>query len=138
MNNKRYFLGNKIDIANVKTLDQLKNVNPKFADHMYYKNRIVEAFALSEYGGVDVLEQPMCGKCEQPGFNTIDTNMKVPYIRAIDKNGDEYDKFIHNCYCPKCGTTTKNTLTLREYLMQELKLQTNELEQLERIMYGGN
>lgn len=137
MNNKKYTLGDKLKVENVKTLDLLKNINPKFADHMYYKNRIVEAFALSEYGGIDMLEQPMCGKCEQPGFFVNDPNMKVPYVIVKDEYGENQEKFIHNCYCPHCGTVTKNTLTLREYLMQELKLPVSELRQLEELMYGG-
>lgn len=121
---------------NVSALKQLKNINPKYAQHMYYRNRIVEAFAVSEYGGVDVLEQPICGKCEQPGWNHSVPGQPI-FITRKDEYGDDYDVFIHNCYCPKCGQITKNTLTLREYLMQELKVPDEDLKLIEKSIYGG-
>lgn len=134
MNNHKYFLGSNVKAGNAHSLNFLKGVNPKYAEHMYNRNRIVEAFALSEYGNVDVLEQPMCGKCEQPGWHTTG---KLPVmVKVKDEFGDEQDKFIYNCYCPKCGAVTENTLTLKEYLMQELKLPANDIKHMERLIYG--
>jgi len=127
MNNQRYSLGNKIKVENVKSLNYLKNVNPKYAEHMYYKNRVVEAFAMSHFGGVDILFQPMCGKCEQPGFNTENPNF-------ISTGDAEKDRDIVNCYCPRCGTSTMNTLTFRDYLMQELKMPIEDLKIMENMM----
>lgn len=129
MNDKKYALGN-IKIESVKSMDFLKDVNPKFAEHMYRQNRIVEAFAMSEYGGIAVLEQPMCGKCEQPGWNTWNPNFK-------STGDEEKDREIRNCFCPKCGTNTFNTLSLRQYLIQELKLKENNIERFESTIHGG-
>jgi hypothetical protein len=118
MNNHKLFLGNKVNAANVKTLDLLKNINPKYAEHMYFKNRIVEAFAISAFGGVDILDQPVCGHCEKPGFWHGDKTMSGA------------------CYCPGCGSITKNAVEMRDYLSQELKLPTEVMEQLELMMYA--
>jgi len=131
MNNKKYNLGGgKIRIESAEAMRFLKNVNPKYAEHMYHQNRIVEAFAMSVFGGVDVLDHPVCGKCEKPGWNTFNPNFK--------STGDaDKDREIRNCYCEACGTTTYNTLTLRAYLVQELNLQEEKIEQLENTIHGG-
>ncbi len=71
MNNKKYTLG-KIKTESIESMKFLKNVDPKFAEHMFHQNRIVEAFAMSEFGGIDMLDQPVCGKCEKPGWNVND------------------------------------------------------------------
>lgn len=119
MNNHKYFLGDKIKVANVKALEKLKDINPKYAEHMYYKNRIVEAFARSYFGGMDILEQPICNKCEKPGF----------------WHGD---KHISNaCYCPACGTVTPNATEMRDYLIEQLKIPDEALAQLENILYSS-
>lgn len=130
MDNKRYFLGNKQKIESVKSMEFLKGVNPAFAEHMYHRNRIVEAFALSEYGGVDILESPVCGKCEKPGWNTINPNF-------VSTGDADKDREIRNCYCHACGSTTYNTLTLKQYLIDELKLQEEKIENLESQLHGG-
>ena len=130
MNNNKYFLGDKLKVESVESMKFLKNVNPKYAEHMYHQNRIVEAFAMSEFGGVDVLEQPVCGKCEKPGWNTFNPNF-------VSTGDEDKDRDIKNCFCPACGTTTYNTLSLRDYLLQELNLQEEKIEQFEKTMYGG-
>ena len=91
---------------------------------MYNQNRIVEAFAMSEYGGTGILEAPMCGKCEQPGLHTWDPNF-------VSTGDEDKDREVRNCYCYKCGTTTKNTLTLRQYIIRELNIKEIEIERIE-------
>jgi hypothetical protein len=131
LNNKKYFYGDRQKIESVKSMDFLKGVSPKFAEHMYQRNRVVEAFAMSELGGVDVLSQPVCGKCEKPGMNTINPDFK--------STGDEdKDREIYNCYCEACGTTTYNTLTVRQYLLRELKVKEDKVEKFESNLYGGS
>jgi hypothetical protein len=130
MNNKKYSLGSKIKPESVESMKFLKSVNPKFAEHMFHQNRIVEAFAMSEFGGVDMLNQPVCRKCEKPGWNIDDPTF-------VSTGDEDKDREIRNCYCVSCGTTSKNTLTLREYLIQELNLQEENIEKLENNLYGG-
>lgn len=132
MKNKKFFYGDKVKIESYKTMDFLKGVHPKFAEHMYEMNRVVEAFAMSELGGVDILEQPLCGKCEKPGMNTFNPN----FISTGDIDKDI--EFV-NCFCENCGTTTYNTLTVRKYLIKELKLQEDNIENFEsQLRFGGN
>lgn len=129
MNNKKYYLG-KIKPESAESMRFLKNVNPAYAEHMYHQNRIVEAFAMSEFGGVDTLDMPICSKCEKPGWNVVDP--------TFVSTGDlDKDRDVRNCFCPACGTTTKNTLTLRQYLIQELNLQEETIEKFENSRCGG-
>jgi len=130
MKNKKFFYGDKIKIESVNSMKFLKNIHPKYAEHMYHFNRIVEAFAMSEYGGVDILEQPICKKCEKPGMNTINTN----YVSTGD---EDKDREVRNCFCESCGTTSYNTLTLKDYLVKELNVQIDQIEQLENNISGG-
>ena len=129
MSNKKWEYG-KIKVESAESMKFLKGVNPKFAEHMYNQNRIVEAFAMSELGGIATLDQPMCGACEQPGWNTRNPSF-------VSTGDSEKDREIRNCYCVKCGKTTYNTLTLRQYLIQELNQQEKNIEQFENTIYGG-
>ena len=130
MDNKKYTLGRVPKIESVKSMDFLKDVNPAYAEHMFHQNRIVEAFAMSQYGGVDVLEHPVCKKCEKPGWNVENPSFK--------STGDEdKDREIRNCYCYSCGTTTYNTLTLKKYLISELNLEIDKIEKFENKLHGG-
>jgi hypothetical protein len=130
MNNKKYFLGNNQKITAVKSMDFLKDVNPKFAEHMYNQNRIVEAISMSEFGGIDVLDSPVCGRCDQPGWNIWNPNF-------VSSGDADKDREVRNCYCVKCGTTTYNTLTVRQYLIEVLRLQENIIQNFEKTIYGG-
>lgn len=134
MNDKKYTYGKRQKIESVKSMDFLKGVNPAYAQHIFHQNRIVEAFAMSELGGVNVLEQPICGKCEKPGWNVDNPNFVS--TGDIDK-----DVEIKNCYCVACGTTTYNTRTLREHLIKELNIQEDKIanleNQLENTKHGG-
>ena len=130
MDNKKYFYGNNRKIESVKSMDFLKDCSPKFAVHMYHHNTIVEAFAMSEFGGVHMLDMPICSKCEKPGWNTTNPNFK--------STGDEdKDREIRNCYCVACGTTTYNTITLKQYLINELNLTEEKIEKFENNLNGG-
>lgn len=131
MNNKKYVLGdNKVKIESVQKMDFVKGVHPAFAEHMYHQNRIVEAFAMSVYGGVDVLDQPVCKKCEKPGWNIDNKNF-------VSTGNEDKDIEIRNCYCYSCGATTYNTITVRQYLLDELNVQEEKIEKFENSLYGG-
>lgn len=62
-------------------------------------NSIVVDFALNVFGNMNIIDQPVCPKCETPAL--------------WDMN--------NNCYCPKCGTFNRvGVLTFRDYIKQEL------------------
>ena len=131
MGNKRYILGdNKIKIETVKSIDFLKDVKPKYANHMFDNNRIVEEFAKSIYGGVDLLDHPICKKCQKPGWNTVNPNF-------VSTGDEDADREIRNCYCESCGTTSYNTYTLRYYMIQELGVQIDKIIEMETRIHGG-
>ena len=131
MDNKKYFYGKELKIQSVQSMDFIKHVDTKFAEHMYHRNRVIEAFAMSELGGVDVLSQPVCKKCEKPGWNTTNPSFKT--------SGDpEKDREVRNCYCYACGATSYHTLTVRQYLIEQMNVQEGEIENLENKVYGGH
>lgn len=91
----------KIHKGNMSTVNALKGIHPKYAEHMFKRNHLIEMFAKERFGGVEVLDLPMCERCERPGaWHTDDT-----------------------CYCFPCGhVTPKNrTKPLREWLAQDIK-----------------
>lgn len=100
---------------NMKMFEKLNNISPKYAKHMLLKNSIIENFAKSAFGGIDILDQPVCRTCEKPcAWNTNAT-----------------------AYCFSCGTSTKNPITVRDYLIQEFKLdKEQDLELIEKLSNG--
>lgn len=102
-------------VTNNRVVEQIKGVHPAFAKHMFLRNRIIESFARWQYGGIDLLDLPVCGSCEKPGA--------------------WHDSPPGSCYCAACGKVTAKTMTLRDYMAQELKeFKEEHLEELERIV----
>jgi hypothetical protein len=99
------------NVQNIGVLNHLKKIKPGYLDHVLKKNEVIIAFAKSNLGGIEFLELPVCGHCEKPGaWHTDDS-----------------------CYCWACGTTTRNAITLYEYLAQELKLTEEDVKILLEI-----
>jgi len=88
----------KIDKDNMNILDSLKKVNPKLSDNFFHKNQLVEGFVKHEEGGIDLMKQPVCEKCERPG--------------TWNKEGG---------YCFSCNHTTKDPKKVEEYLTETLE-----------------
>lgn len=88
-----------INPTNEQTMKWLKNVHPNFSKHIWQRNGLVQAIAMERFGGVDVLELPVCERCERPG--------------AWHDND--------SCWCNGCGHTTKkeNTKTLYRYIAED-------------------
>jgi len=91
----------KPDTANMKALNMIKDVDPKYAKHMFIKNRLVEQFMLHEGGGLELLGQPICPHCE------------IPCLWDIGGKG----------YCMSCNNSipANKITTVAEYLLSELK-----------------
>jgi hypothetical protein len=101
---------------NHKALLELKNVNPKFAKHVMVKNDLVKIFAMERFGTIDILEQPMCTKCEKPcTWHTGGT-----------------------AYHLECGTHIKNPITMLDYLRSEIHLTEEQLDIMAGIMYKSD
>lgn len=126
MSNKRWVLDNANNNRNRAVLKTLKDICPKYADHMFDHNRIFEAFYMSDKGGINPFNMPLCGICEKPG-----TRIEDP---AFIKQPDATDRL--NCYCENHGITY-NVKDLRLYLIEDLKIPPTAIMQLELLLYGG-
>lgn len=105
----------EIDPNNHRIMTQIKGVSPKYAEHMMRRNGIIEMFAKYKYGSIDILDLPVCGKCEKPGA--------------------WHDKPPHSCYCFPCGHVTAKTMPLRDYMAQELnEFKGEHLKRLEDVI----
>lgn len=92
------------NMKNMKLLDTLGKVNPAYAKHMLTKNDLLKAFAFVSGGGIDIMKQPICERCEMPAtWGTFDqTQGEVA------------------CTCA-CGHVTKNPMTFEQYALEYLK-----------------
>lgn len=88
-----------INPSNEQTMKWLKGVHPSFSKHIWERNGLVQAIAMERFGGIDILELPVCEKCERPG--------------AWHDND--------SCWCNGCGHQTKkeNTKTLYRYIAED-------------------
>lgn len=99
---------------NLNTMNMLSKYSPKYAKHAFYIDNIVTKFAKEKFGGIEILELPMCNKCERPGL--------------WHEGG--------TCECPKCGNTGK-AKSMRERFAEDLKefgLNVNKLQALDNIL----
>lgn len=105
---------NTIDASHADIMKTINGVDPKFAKHMFLRNKLIENFAKSLGGGVNILDQPMCNHCERPA--------------AWNDGG--------TAYCFSCHSTTKEPITVKKYLIEYTKGVSEE--QLEILsMMGG-
>jgi hypothetical protein len=134
MSNKKWVFDNTNNRRNMAVLKTLKDICPKYANHMFDHNRIVEAFFMSDKGGINPFSMPICGSCNKPGTRIEDPAfMKLPH--QYDKDGKLADRI--NCYCEVHGITY-NTKDLRSFLIEDEKIPMEAIMQLELLLYGGN
>lgn len=103
-----------IDTDNLKIMESIDKVEPKYAKHMFLRNELLKKFSLSVGGGIDLLDQPICTRCERPA--------------AWNTGG--------SAYCFSCNTNIppNNVITLMEYLMEHTKaFGEEELELLNKL-----
>lgn len=84
-----------------------------FGDHIFQHNDIEKKFAYASHGGVELLEEPVCGHCE--------------------RLGSWHDQpSPGSCHCFACGKDTPYAITLRQYLMEHLDVSPEEMAQIEK------
>ena len=104
-----------MDTRHVDIMNTIQGTDPKFAKHMFLSNQLIENFAKSLGGGVNILEQPMCNHCEKPA--------------AWNDGG--------SAYCFSCHTTTKEPITVKKYLIEYTKgIKEEQLQML--LALGGD
>ena len=97
---------NAVNMDNVMLMKSIEGVNPALAKHMIDRNDLLKAFAYKMGGGIDILAQPVCERCEGVGtWGSLDKQ-----ILAGEKVG----------YCDACGHVTKNPITVEQYLDEEV------------------
>lgn len=113
---KRHIELNKDNVKTHNTLAMIEGKDPKYAKHLLLRDDLVMKFALKVGGGVELLNQPMCPRCEIPGaWNTGASG-----------------------YCFRCGTSVpaNKVVTVRDYLLEHTKgMKMEDLENLN--MLGG-
>lgn len=98
---------------NIKAHELILGKNKAFGNHIFQHNDIEKKFAYAAHGGVELLEEPVCGHCE--------------------RLGSWHDKPLPgSCHCFACGKDTPNAITMREYLMQHLNVSAVEMVQIEK------
>jgi hypothetical protein len=88
----------QVDKSHLEVMKAIEGTNPKYAKHMFLKNDLIENFARQAFGGVEILDQPVCTHCEKPA--------------AWHEGG--------SAYCFSCNKTipAKDVITVLDYLIE--------------------
>jgi hypothetical protein len=133
MSNKKWVFENTNNRRNIAVFKTLKDICPKYAEHMFDNNRLVEAFYMSDKGGINPFSMPICKICNRPGTRIADPAfMKRPH-KCDPDTGALVDEI--NCYCELHGVTY-DTKDLRSYLIEDEKIPMEAIMQLELLLYG--
>ena len=97
------------DPHSVGLYNLLKEIYPNFAKQLFHRNPFMQKVVLSGFNPMEMLEYPICGRCETLAA------WDLPVVR----NG----KRIPACSClaEGCGHKTLNPITLRAWMLEELK-----------------
>ena len=90
-------------------LKLLQELYPSFAKRIFQRNPFMQKVVMSNLNPMDIMEYPICGKCE-----TL-----AAWSGVVEKNGKLYQKCT--CFAEGCGHTTVNPITMRQWMMEELK-----------------
>lgn len=103
-------------MPNARSIGVIKEIEkhyPSFAKKILEGNKVMQMFVLSGYNTTDILNFPVCGKCE-----TLAAWDRQPVM----KNG----RYVPVCTCFKCGKTTVDPILFREWAREELKKKAPE------------
>lgn len=90
-------------------LKMLQDLYPAFGKKIFEGNPFMMKLVLSGMNPMDMLEYPVCGKCETLAAWTDSKRTKHGIVRYC------------GCMADKCGAITKNPITLKTWLKEELK-----------------
>jgi hypothetical protein len=98
----------------------LMEVYPALAKKIFEGNALIEKLVMSGYNMMDILEYPICNKCEG--------------LALYNGYGKIGDRFYARCTCIRdgCHSSTINPSTLRQWLQNELrhKMPQEEIDNL--------
>lgn len=101
---------------NIGIMKMIEGKDPKYAKHIMKKNNLVMQFAMKLFGGVELLEQPVCPACEIPA--------------SWNDNASGYCFTCHRTIPPE------KVVTVREYLLDQVKGMTEEEIELLNMLGG--
>lgn len=98
----------------------IEEVYPAFAEKLFNNNYFMEMLVTSQYNPMDILDYPVCGRCET--------------LAAWDRHGVKDGRRYRACSCfaKGCGHRTINPVTLRYWMRDELKSKAPPL-MMERV-----
>lgn len=87
----------------------LQDIYPAFGKKLFEGNPFMFRLVMTGFNPMDILEYPICGRCET--------------LAAWNGYAKRGKKHIRQCTClgDKCGHTTVNPPTLRDWMKDELK-----------------
>lgn len=111
------------DEHSVGVFKMLMEVYPAFARKLFENNVLMEKLVMSGMNPMSILEYPICGKCE---------TLALP-----DGYGKKGGRLYPRCTCiaKRCGASTINPISLREWISIELKSKA-PTEFIEAIEYA--
>jgi hypothetical protein len=112
------------DERSMGVLKMLEEVYPAFAQKIFEGNDLMRNLIMTGYNPMDILDYPICGKCER--------------IAVFSGYGKVYGRQVQQCACMAegCGHTTNSPITLREFIMYELKKRVKSEEFAVAIEYA--
>lgn len=113
---------NQVDERSKGVVDMINSVYPSFAKKIFEGNHLMQTIVMSGYNMMDILDYPICGSCESIAL----------YNEYGVKNGMQVDK----CTCVKCGQSTLDPITFRQFIVLEMKKKVKPefMEELELIV----
>lgn len=97
------------DEHSVGVYKMLMEVYPAFAKKLFENNELMKRLVMTGMNPMQILDYPICGKCET-----------MALFNGYGKRGGRvYEQCT--CVANKCGHTTVNPITLREWIKIELK-----------------
>lgn len=87
----------------------INEIYPAFAEKIFQGNKLMKSLIMSNMNPMDIMEYPICGKCES----------FAAYTDPQKKDG----RYVKTCACVRkgCGAITTAPVEFREWLMYELK-----------------
>jgi hypothetical protein len=112
------------DERSMGVLKMLEEVYPAFAQKIFEGNDLMRNLIMTGYNPMDILDYPICGKCER--------------IAVFSGYIMKYGRQTQQCSCMAegCGHTTTAPITLREFMMYELKKRVKSEEFAVAIEYA--
>lgn len=96
------------DPRSLGVMHALEGVYPAFAKKLFEGAPLMRNLVMSNYNPMDILEYPICGKCE---------TVSLPFNQTMDKKGAWHE----TCKCFKCGSVTIDPPLVRDWFVDELK-----------------